>query len=133
MQSWIKGLPPLGILFGDAKCDPSQDFIVQLFYGQPRVVDASGSSSLSSLINVILAEVLPSGYPGLDPVSSNSTGSQCPSVQIIIGKQKVFFFFHFQESNLLQKYPVTSIIRGGPVKVLSLNDIHMSLLYSRSE
>ena len=50
---------------------------------------------------------------------------QCPSVQIIIGKQKVFFFFlHFHESNLLQKSQPTSSIHGGPVKVLSLNDKH---------
>jgi hypothetical protein len=27
LQSLIKGLPPSGILFGDAGCDPSQDFI----------------------------------------------------------------------------------------------------------
>ena len=114
LQSWIKGLPPPGILFGDAGCDPSQDFIVQ-FHGQPHVVDESFWIFFSQLPHqcVILAELLPSGYPGVDPVglSSISTGSQCPSVQIIIGKQKVFFFFfffHFHESR-----PVATGGRGG--------------------
>ena len=135
LQSWIKGLPPPGILFGDAGCDPSQDFIVQ-FHGQPHVVDESFWIFFSRLAHqcVILAELLPSGYPGLDPIdlSSISTGSQCPSVQIIIGKQKVFFFFffffHFYESNLLQKSQPTSSIHGGPVKVLSMNDTHTHVI-----
>ena len=141
LQSWIKGLPPPGILFGDAGCDPSQDFIVE-FHGQPHVVNESFWIFFSQLPHqcVILAELLPSGYPGLDPVglSSISTGSQCPCVQIIIGKQKVFFFFfffffHFHESNLLQKSQPTSSIHGGPVKVLSMNDTHTHTLYSRRE
>jgi hypothetical protein len=69
-----------------------------------------------------MAELIPSVYPGLDPVSSISTRSQCPSVQIIIGRQKVFFFFHFHESNLLQKSPSTSSIHGKPVKIMSMNN-----------
>ena len=125
LQSWIKGFPPPGIFFGDEGRDPSQDFIVQ-FHGQPHVVDESFWIFFSQLPHqcVILAELPPSGYPGLDPVSFISTGSQCPSVQIIIGKQKVIFFFFFHESNLLQKSQPTSSIHGGPVKVLSLTDWH---------
>ena len=118
-QSWIKGLPPPGILFGDAGCDPSQDFIVQ-FHGQPHVVDESFWIFFSRLPRqcVILTELLPSGYPGLDPVSSISTGSQCPSVQIIIGKQKAS-----SSSSSSSSQPTSSIHRG-PVKVLSMNDTH---------
>ena len=79
-------------------CDPNKDFIVQ-FHGQPHVVDESLWIFFPQLTHqcVILADLLLSGYPGLDQVSSIITGSQCLSLQMIINKQNVFFFFfHFQ-------------------------------------
>jgi hypothetical protein len=42
------------------------------------------------------------------------------------------FFFHFHESNLLQKSPSTSSIHGGPVKVLPMNDTQTHTLYCSS-